>query len=158
MRPTAALAWPTPGKPAEAATGTAGSTVPAPEFLGRRPSAQLLVAADGSAATTRQLVWALQEAARREAIVLAVALLDADATEEDCATTRTLLDAQLLHAVAQTGVHGRARTALLDPAVFEALTGAADGGDLVLVRPHRKTVLRPAVPRPPLRRPLVRCA
>lgn len=126
--------------------------------IGTRESARLLVSVDGSAASTRQLVWALQEAARRDATVLAVALVDADADGDACTAVRTLLDAQLLHAVRQTGVHDRARAALLDSAVYDALTGTTGGADLVMVGPHRKTVLRPAARRPPVRRPLVRCA
>lgn len=158
MQLTPVLDRPATGRTAEATADTGCSAAPVPEGLGRRRPAQLLVAADGSATSTRQLVWALQEAARREAVVLAVAVLAADATEEHRTAAQTLLDAQVLHAVGQTGVHGRTRTALLDPAVFEALTVTAGGADLVVVRPHRTTVLRPAVPRPPARRPLARCA
>ena len=115
------------------------------------------MAVDGSASSTRQLTWALQEAARRDAVVLAVAVVDADANEGARAATRTLMEAEVRHVAAQMGVHGRARTALLDPVVYDALTAATDGGDLVVIRPHRKTVLRPAVPRPLARRPLTRC-
>lgn len=125
--------------------------------VGTREPARLLVAVDGSAASTRQLIWALQEAARREASVLAVAVVDSDADEAARAAARTLLDAQLLHAVGQASVHARARTALLDPTVREALTGST-AGDLVVVGPLRKTVLRPATRRPPMRRPLIRHA
>lgn len=125
--------------------------------IGTRESARLLVALDGSAASTRQLVWALQEAARREATVLAVALVHDDADDAAWTAARTLLDAQLRHAIGETGVHDRARAALLDEAVYEALTRTAGGADLVMVGPHRKTV-RPAPRRPPVRRPLVRCA
>jgi Universal stress protein family len=121
-----------------------------------RGPARLLVSVDGSASSTRQLVWALQEAARRQATVLAVAVLDAGADDATRAATRILLEAQLRHATGQTGVHGRAQTALLDPAVYQALTGTAGGADLVVVGPHRTAVLRPATRRPPVRRPLVR--
>jgi D-arabinose 1-dehydrogenase-like Zn-dependent alcohol dehydrogenase len=123
----------------------------------RREPARLLVTVDGSAGSTQQLIWALQEAARREAKVLAVAVLGDEADEATRAATRTLIDAEVRYAAEQTGVHGLARTALVDPLVYDALTAATVGGDLVVIRPHRKTVLRPAVPRAPVRRPLTRC-
>ena len=116
---------------------------------------RLLVAVDGSAGSTRQLIWALQEAARREATVLAVAVLASDAFEDERTATQVLVEAQVQHAIGETGVHGRSRTALLDPPGFEALARHARGGDLVVVRPPRTTSVRPSVP-PRLRRPLGR--
>lgn len=148
VRDRSAVTDPSGGQPELTAALPAGGRV------GAREPARLLVAVDGSALSGRHLVWALQEAARREAVVLAVAVLDADADEARCTATRTLLDAQLLHAIGQTGVHGRARAVLLDPAVYDAITAATAGGDLVVVGPLRKTVLRPATRRPPVRRPL----
>jgi hypothetical protein len=65
---------------------------------------------------------------------------------------RAGVDAQVLRAIAETGVHGRARTAVLERPLFDALSGAARGGDLVLVTGSGKTLLRPAVPRHPTRR------
>ncbi len=62
------------------------------------------------------------------------------------------LEAQVLRAIAETGVHGRTRTAVLDRPVFEALTAATRGADLVVVGARGKTLLRQAVPRPPARR------
>jgi ethanolamine ammonia-lyase small subunit len=148
------LAVVTPARPAAQPAHVAG---PARDGgVRRRKPARLFVAVDGSATSTRQLIWALQEAARRDAIVLAVAVLGADADDGIRDTTRTLLDAQLLHAIGQSGVHGRAQAALLDPQVFEALISAAGGADLVVVRSDRSTVLRPAVHRSPVRRPLAR--
>lgn len=99
----------------------------------------------------RSLVWALHEAARREATVVAACVLD-DATEAVAAAARARVEALLLRAIAETGVQGRARTAVLERPVFEALSGAARGGDLVLVTGSGKTLLRPAVPRTPARR------
>jgi nucleotide-binding universal stress UspA family protein len=62
------------------------------------------------------------------------------------------LEAQVLRAIAETGVHGRTRTAVLDRPVFEALTAATRGADLVVVGARGKTLLRQAVPRQPSRR------
>lgn len=146
--------------PADTAGNAASHSAEPDDFPGigrRREPARLLVVVDGSASSTHQLTWALQEAGRREAVVLAVAVVDADADEATRTVTRTLMEAEVRHAVGRTGVHGRASTALLEPPVYEALTAATAGGDLVVIRPHRKTVLRPAVPRPPVRRPLTRC-
>ncbi|MGY1771415.1 universal stress protein [Blastococcus sp. SYSU D00813] len=117
----------------------------------RRPPA-LLVDVDGSPAAYRSLVWALHEAARREATVVAACVLDEGPEAAVLAAARARVEAQVLRAIAETGVHGRARTAVLERPVFEALAGAARGGDLVLVTGTGKTLLRPAVPRPPVRR------
>lgn len=122
----------------------------------RRPPA-LLVDVDGSSAAYRSLVWALHEAARREATVVAACVLDEGHDTPVLAAARARVEAQVLRAIAETGVHGRARTAVLERPVFEALSGAARGGDLVLVTGTGKTLLRPAVPRPPAR-PLARGA
>ena len=53
------------------------------------------------------------------------------------------LEAQVLRAIAETGVHGRTRTAVLDRPVFEALTAATHGADLVVVGRRRQD---PAAP------------
>ena len=131
-------------------------------LLPRRQNPWLLVDVDGSPAAHGALVWALREAARREATVVAVCVLD---DEDDAglagltrpgrrADTAALerLEAQVLRAIAETGVSGRVRTAVLDRPVFEALSSAARGADLVLVSGQGKTLLRPAVPRQPIRR------
>lgn len=133
-----------------------------PPLFARRHTPWLLVEVDGSSATQRALVWALREAARREATVLAVTVLDEapehplgaarPASAADQATARNRLEAQVLRGIAETGVHGRSRTAVLDRPVFEALSAAAAGADLVIVGAAGKTLLRPAVPRPPFRR------
>ena len=120
--------------------------------LRRRPPA-LLVDVDGSPTSYRSLVWALHEAARREATVVAACVIDGAADSAAVvAAARARVEAQLLRAIAETGVHGRARTAVLERPVFDALSGAARGADLVLVTGSGKTLLRPAVPRTPARR------
>jgi nucleotide-binding universal stress UspA family protein len=133
-----------------------------PPLLSRRHSPWLLVEVDGTSARLGALVWALREAARREATVLAVTVLDDDhplgaprpPSPADQAAARQLLEAQVLRAITETGGHGRVRTAVLDRAVFEALDAAAMGADLVIVGASSKTLLRPALGRPPLRRPV----
>jgi nucleotide-binding universal stress UspA family protein len=133
-----------------------------PPLFARRHNPWLLVEVDGSAAAHGALIWALREAARREATVLAVTVLDdtpehplgaarpPSATSQAAALNR--LEAQVLRAIAETGVHGRSRTAVLDRAVFDAISAAASGADLVIVGTTGKTLLRPAVARPPFRR------
>jgi len=133
-----------------------------PPLLPRRQTPWLVVEVDGSAATHGALVWALREAARREATVVAFAVLDAPDEHPRGGADRSRLraqlalhdgvEAQLMRAIAETGVHGRSHTAVLPRPVFDALSAAARGADLVLVGAGSKTLLRQAVPRPPSRR------
>jgi nucleotide-binding universal stress UspA family protein len=133
-----------------------------PPLLPRRQNPWLVVEVDGSAAGHGALVWALREAARREATVVAVGVLDAPDGDPLAGADRTALrsqldvhdrlEAQVLRAIAETGVHGRSQTALLPRPVFDALAAAARGADLVFVGAGSKTLLRQAVPRPPSRR------
>ena len=130
-----------------------------PPLLPRRQNPWLIVQVDGSPAGHGALVWALREAARRQATVVAVLVLDepdGDPLEGSGhlllrarLAAQELLDAQVLRAIGETGVHGRSRTAVLDRPVFEALTAATRGADLVMVGAYGKTLLRQAVPRPP---------
>lgn len=130
-------------------------------LLPRRQTPWLVVQVDDSASAHRSLVWALREAARREATVVAVAVLDTpdgDPLGGDRNQVRVQLaahdhlEAQVLRAIAETGVHGRSRTAVLPRAVLDALTAASRGADLVFVGLTGKSLLRQAVPRPPMRR------
>jgi Universal stress protein family len=131
-------------------------------LLHRRQSPWLLVEIDGTPASYRSLVWALREAARREATVVAMGVLDEPdgdpfgsaprASARIHLATHRSVEAHLLRAIAETGVHGRSRCAVLSRPVLDALIAAERGGDLVLVRPESKTLLRHAVPRPPARR------
>jgi nucleotide-binding universal stress UspA family protein len=131
-------------------------------LLPRRQNPWLVVEVDGSAAGHGALVWALREAARREATVIAVSVLDEPDDDPLAGFGRVQvsarlaahdqLEARVLRAIAETGVHDRSRTAVLDRSVFEALTAATRGADLVVVGARGKTVLRQAVPRPPTRR------
>jgi nucleotide-binding universal stress UspA family protein len=131
-------------------------------LLPRRQNPWLVVEVDGSSAGHGGLVWALREAARREATVVAVAVLeDPDGDPLDGAgrvrireqlAAHDRLEARVLRAIAETGVHGRTRTAVLERPLFEALVAATRGADLVVVGVRGKTLLRQAVPRTPVRR------
>ena len=137
-------------------------------LLPRRKSPWLVVEVDGSAGCQGALVWALREAARREATVVAVSVLDAPDGDPLEGSARVLvrahlaahdrLEAQVLRAIAETGVHGRTRTAVLERPVFEALIAATRGADLVVVGAAGKTLLRQAVARPADPRRLARGA
>ena len=156
---------PASGGPSSAGpSGTAPGVEPfrLPPLLPRRQNPWLVVEVDGSAGGHGALVWALREAARREATVVAVTVLDdpedgplgsfGRAQVREHLAAHDLLETRVLRAIAETGVQGRARTAVLDRPVFEALTAATRGADLVVVGAHGKTVLRQAVPRPPTHR------
>ncbi|MGR6966382.1 universal stress protein [Geodermatophilus sp. URMC 61] len=131
-------------------------------LLPRRQNPWLLVDVDGSPAAHGALVWALREAARREATVVAVWVVDEDGDDAIPGVSRAgrrtsvvaleRLEAQVLRAIAETGVTGRVRTAVLERPVFDALSSATRGADLVMVSGRGKTLLRPAVPRQPTRR------
>ena len=151
-----------PPTPAQRDHGSGLEPLRLPPLLPRRQAPWLIVEVDGTPAAHHGLVWALREAARREATVVAVTVLDAPAGDPLEGSTRVLvraqlaahdrLEAQVLRAIAETGVHGRSRTAVLDRLVYEALIAATHGADLVVVGPHGKSLLRQAVPRPPSRR------
>ncbi len=131
-------------------------------LIPRRQSPWLLVEVTGSPAGHRALVWALREAARREATVVAVCVLDAPDRDPLADTIRPPLrtptaarghlEILVLRAVAETGISGRTRTAVLERPVFDALNAAMRGADLVMVAADGKRLLRPVVPRQPLRR------
>lgn len=151
-----------PPPPAPREVGAGPEPLRLPPLLPRRQTPWLIVEVDASTAAHHGLVWALREAARREATVVAVTVLDDPAGDPLDGSARVpgrsrlaahdRLEAQVLRAIAETGVHGRTRTAVMDRPVFEALTAATRGADLVVVGPRGKSLLRQAVPRPPGRR------
>jgi nucleotide-binding universal stress UspA family protein len=165
---------PEPEPQSDQASGTGQSRRPGVEplrltpLLPRRQNPWLVVEVDGSAAGHGALLWALREAARREATVVAVSVLDAPDGDPLDGSARvqvraqlavhTRLEAQVLRAIAETGVHGRTRTAVLERPVFEALIAATHGADLVVVGARGKTLLRQAVARPSAPRRLARGA
>ncbi|GAB3202721.1 hypothetical protein GCM10027261_41960 [Geodermatophilus arenarius] len=131
-----------------------------PQFS-RRPAPSLVVHVDGSPSGYGALVWALREAARREGTVLAVDVVDGGertltgqraAAEQTRAVVLERIEAQVVRAIAETGVTGRVRTATLERPLLEALVGAGRGGDLVLVNGSGRALLRQVVPRHPSRR------
>jgi hypothetical protein len=131
-------------------------------LLPRRQHPYVLVEVDGTPATYGGLVWALREAARREAVVVAIAVLDAPdgdpfgtgsrVAARAHAAAHDRVQAVLLRAIAETGVQGRSRCAVMDRPVYDALTAAGRGADLVVVDSGGKSLLRHAIPRPPVRR------
>ncbi len=148
--------------PAPAGTQPAVEHLQLIPLVPRRQSPWLLVEVDDTPEGHRALVWAVREAARREATVVAVAVLDVpegdplDGTARISPRTqeaaRDHVEAHVLRAVAETGIRGRTRTAVLERPVFEALDAAMHGADLVMVGAGGKRLLRPAIPRQPLRR------
>ena len=130
--------------------------------VSRRRAPWVVVEMDGSAEAHRALLWAFREAARREAVVVAVSVLDEPDGDPLTGTTRVPrrtqdaardhLEALVLRAVAETGFSGRTHTAILERSVFEALDAAMHGADLVVVGAGGKRLLRPVLPRQPLRR------
>lgn len=117
----------------------------------RRRAPWLVVEVDGSSEAHHALVWALREAARREATVVAVGVLPDGGTARPPVdlldSLHQRLDAALRRAVDETGVCGRSSTAVLERPVLEALTAAVHGSDLVVVGAGGKRLLRPAIPR-----------
>jgi hypothetical protein len=129
-----------------------------PPMFTRRHNPWLLVEVDDDGAGHGALVWALREAARREGTVLAVDVVDtADgplpgqrpAGDGVRAAALARVEAQVVRAIAETGVSGRVRTATVERPVLEALTAAGRGGDLVLVAGAGRALLRHVPPRHP---------
>jgi nucleotide-binding universal stress UspA family protein len=153
----------TAGRPSTPAAVAGAAAPPRVEPLPpRRERPSLLVAVDDDPSSQAALVWTLREAARREATVVAVSVSPGPAVDDDSAGGRpgapdgarlAELTDRVRAATAEAGVRPPVRTAVLDAAVYEALAGAARGGDLVVVGRHGKTLLRPAVARThPVRR------
>jgi nucleotide-binding universal stress UspA family protein len=159
---------PQPAGPPTSGPGPGVEPLRLPPLLPRRQNPWLVVEVDGSTACHGALLWALREAARREATVVAVSVLDDPDGDPLDGSARVHvrahlaahngLEAQVLRAIAETGVHGRTRTAVLERPVFEALIAATHGADLVVVGAQGKTLLRQAVARPSAPRRLARGA
>ena len=81
------------------------------------------------------LVWALQEAERRDATLLAVTVWSGDPSEPDegCAEMEQALTAMVQRAVEETGVHGRTRVAVVTAPVTLQEVLASTGAELLVV-------------------------
>ena len=81
------------------------------------------------------LVWALAEAQRRDAEVLAVALWPGDPAEPDAgrAGMREAVENTVRRAVEETGVHGRTRVEVVTGPVSVTEVAAAAGAELVVL-------------------------
>lgn len=104
-----------------------------PVGLADRPL--LVVDVRPSACGYSALLWALQEAERRDAQLLAVTLWAGDPGEPDegSAAMREALEATVRRAVEETGVHGRTRVAVVTaPATLTEVAELA-GAELLVV-------------------------
>ena len=129
------------------------------ELVGSRPPrrahARLIVALDGTAATTADLVRRTAARTPTPTTSAPSAPVAPRADDIERELVRGGLEVQVSKAEEEAGVQGHSETTLLEPAVFEALCGAARGGTLVVVQESHRSVLRCAPTRTP-GRPLVR--
>ena len=81
------------------------------------------------------LTWALREAERRDAVLLAVTVWPGDPTEpgEGCAEMEQALTAMVQRAVEETGVHGRTRVAVVTSPVTVQEVAVSMGAELLVV-------------------------
>ena len=88
-----------------------------------------------SACCYQALLWALREAERRDAELLAVALWPGDPAlpDEGCAEMEQALTAMVQRAVEETGVHGRTRVAVVTAPVTLQEVLASTGAELLVV-------------------------
>jgi hypothetical protein len=105
----------------------------APVDTGGRPL--LLVDVRPSACGYRALVWALQEAERRDADLLAVTVWAGDPTEPDegYGEMHQAFEGTVRRAVEETGVHGRTRLEVLTGPVDPVRLAASAGAELVVI-------------------------
>ena len=95
----------------------------------------VLVDVRASACGYQALVWALQEAQRRDAVLLAVTVWPGDPTEPDegRAEMEQALTAMVQRAVEETGVHGRTRVGVVIHPVTIADVAARTGAELLVL-------------------------
>jgi nucleotide-binding universal stress UspA family protein len=95
----------------------------------------VLVDVRPSACGYRALMWALQEAERRDATLLAVTVWPGDPSQPDegLAEMEQVLFAIVERAVAETGVHGRTRIAAVTYPATVADVAARTGAELLVV-------------------------
>jgi len=95
----------------------------------------VLVEVRPSACGYQALLWALREAERRDATLLAVTVWSGDPTQldEGGAEMEEALTATVEQAVAETGVHGRTRVAAVTFPVTVAEVAARAGAELLVL-------------------------
>jgi hypothetical protein len=95
----------------------------------------LVVDVRPSACGYKALLWALQEAERRDAQLLAVTLFAGDPAEPDdgLAAMEEALGATVRRAVEETGVHGRTRFAVVTTPVTLTEVAQLAGAEMVVV-------------------------
>ena len=95
----------------------------------------VLVDVRPSACGYEALLWALREAERRDAVLLAVTLWPGDPSQPDDgrAEMEEALTAMVERAVGETGVHGRTRVAALTYPVTVAEVAERTGAELLVM-------------------------
>jgi nucleotide-binding universal stress UspA family protein len=104
-----------------------------PVDAGGRPL--VLVEVRPSACCYQALLWALREAERRDATLLAVTAWPGDPTlpDEGCAEMEQALAAMVERAVEETGVHDRTRIAVVTHPVTATEVAARTGAELLVL-------------------------
>ncbi len=102
---------------------------------GNAPRPLLLVDVRPTTCGYRALLWALAEAQRRDAELLAVAFWPGDPAEPDGgrAGMQAAVEGTVRRAVEETGVHGRTRVEVVTGPVSVAEVAAATGAELVVL-------------------------
>jgi len=105
----------------------------APDDTGHRPL--VLVDVRPSSCGYQALVWALREAERRDAVLMAVTVWPGDPSlpDEGCAEMEQALAAMVERAVDETGVRGRTLVAAVTHPVTAADVAARTGAELLVV-------------------------
>ena len=95
----------------------------------------VLVEVRPSACCYQALLWALQEADRRDATLLAVTVWPGDPSlpDEGCGEMEQALVAMVERAVGETGVHGRTRVAVVTHPVTATEVAARTGAELLVL-------------------------
>ena len=105
----------------------------APQDRAARPL--VLVDVRPSACCYQALLWAMREAERRDADLLAVTVWPGDPTRSDerCPEMEEALRAMVARAAEETGVHGRTRVGVVTSPVTVADVAARTGADLLVL-------------------------
>ena len=95
----------------------------------------VLVDVRPSACCYQALLWAMREAERRDADLLAVTVWPGDPAQPDegCAEMEEALSAMVARAAEETGVHGRTSVGVVTSPVTVADVAARTGADLLVL-------------------------